>query len=152
MRLAVIWEKALRTDGPTARRPDGRTDTPSYRDATAHLKIKAPLWIEVADVSSELPWRQYHPQTNSSILKIQQRERLSHAKNKKNNDDAICLLMSSILMMASFPLRVIYSKNDLQHCLLNRRFFYSVIFDVIHQWLRRVGEWKHGGEIMKRET
>ena len=39
MRLAVIREKALRPDGPTARRTDGRTDTPSYRDATAHLKI-----------------------------------------------------------------------------------------------------------------
>ena len=33
MRLAVIWEKALRTDGPT----DGHT-LASYRDATAHLK------------------------------------------------------------------------------------------------------------------
>ena len=30
MRLTVIWEEALWTDG--------RTDTPSYRDATAHLK------------------------------------------------------------------------------------------------------------------
>ena len=27
-----------RTDGPTARQTDGWTDTPSYRDATAHLK------------------------------------------------------------------------------------------------------------------
>ena len=26
------------TDGPTDRRTDGRTDTPSYRDARTHLK------------------------------------------------------------------------------------------------------------------
>ena len=26
MGLAVVWEKALRTDGPTDRRTDGRTD------------------------------------------------------------------------------------------------------------------------------
>ena len=44
MRLAVVREKALRTDGPMARGPDGpmdgRTDLPSYRDATAHLKSR----------------------------------------------------------------------------------------------------------------
>ena len=34
MHLAVIWEKALWTDGPT----DGRTDTSSCGDAMAHLK------------------------------------------------------------------------------------------------------------------
>ena len=42
MRLTVIWERALRMDGPTDsktdQRMDGRTDTPSYRDAAAHLK------------------------------------------------------------------------------------------------------------------
>ena len=34
MLLAGVWEKALRT----VWRTDGRTDTPSYRDATSHLK------------------------------------------------------------------------------------------------------------------
>ena len=30
----------LRPDGPTDGRMDGRTDTPSYRDATVHLKMQ----------------------------------------------------------------------------------------------------------------
>ena len=46
MRLAGVWEKALRTYGRTNGRTDGRTDrrrdTPSYRDTTAHLK----RWFE----------------------------------------------------------------------------------------------------------
>ena len=36
MHLAGVWEKALRTDG--------WTDKPSYRDATAHLKINEVAW------------------------------------------------------------------------------------------------------------
>ena len=46
MRLAVVWEKALRTEGPTDGRTDGRTDTPSYRDATAHLKTYVKFYKE----------------------------------------------------------------------------------------------------------
>ena len=43
-----------RTDGPTDRRSDGRTDTTSYRDATTHLK-RGSLFTRV-DCSCILPY------------------------------------------------------------------------------------------------
>ena len=38
MRLAGVWKKAFRTYGRPDGRPDGWTDTTSYRDARTHLK------------------------------------------------------------------------------------------------------------------
>ena len=56
MRLARVFEKALRaygrTDGPT----DGRTDRPSYRDARTHLKRDSKdelLYLRIIIVADE---------------------------------------------------------------------------------------------------
>ena len=39
MHLAIIWENALQTDGPTDGGTEGWTDTPSYTDGWPNLKM-----------------------------------------------------------------------------------------------------------------
>ena len=67
MRLAVIWEKALQTDSPTAPRTDGPTDgPPSYRDATAHLKKHSENAVKVGVTTEQENYRQTEQLTDTT--------------------------------------------------------------------------------------